>query len=73
MKKYTWLQISMWDIPMDRDFVRLKRIKTGLSEAVCTYVLARQFNLGSGEIKCIRVHKDCVTPEKIAIAGECGT
>ncbi len=68
--KYGWEQVSQGETVMKRDHVVTVSITSGISKAVCTYVLVREYDLGEGCIKRVRVHKDLVTEEKLALAGE---
>jgi hypothetical protein len=73
MKKYAWKQLSQWDMPKSTYFTKSKMVKSGLSEALCTYLLVEEIAmgyLGSRYTKTVPIETLDVTDEMLLIAGD---
>jgi len=69
-KRYEWKQISQWDVPRPEFCKRHKKVKTGLSEATCTYLLTEIIDVnGDGYLRTQAIKESEVTPEMLEIAG----
>lgn len=70
MKKYEWKQMSQWEIPNPEYYVEYIKVKTGLSEGICTFLLIENIDInGDGCIRTQPINKTEVTPEMLEIAG----
>ena len=69
MKEYRWKQISRWDIPLPEFYIQHKKIKTGLSEETCTYMLVKNIDVIDGYIRSQPINKNDVTSEMLEITG----
>lgn len=69
MKKYKWEQLSQWDTPKDEYVTQTKEIKTGLSTAICRFLLVEQIDVGKGYIRTVPINKSDIKEEMLAIAG----
>lgn len=70
MKQYEWKQLSQWDVPKPEYYTKYKTVKTGLSEAICTFLLIENINInGDGYIRTQPINKTEVTVEMLEIAG----
>ena len=62
MKKYSWKPLSQWDVPKPEFYTQCKRVKTGLSEAICEFLLVEEIDLkGDGYIRTQPINKADVT------------
>jgi len=69
MKKYKWQQISQWDMPKKEYYQRHDTVDTGLSKAICVYLLVEIIDKGKGYIQTKPINKTDVTPKMLKIAG----
>ena len=70
MKQYEWRQVNQWDAPKPEYYKKYEKVKTGISEGVCTFLLVEQTDInGDGYIRTQPVNKTDVTQEMLDIAG----
>jgi len=48
--RYYWKSLSQWEIPPADARIKHKKVKTGISEQICSYVLVKETNQGA---KCL--------------------
>lgn len=69
MGKYAWRQLSQWEVARPEYFTKSKKVETGLSNAICTYLLVDEIDTGGGYIRAEPVLKTNVTDEMLENAG----
>jgi len=70
VKQYKWLQISQWDISKPEYYKEYKKVKTGISEEICTFLLIEQISVnGDGYTRAQPVNKTDITQKMLDIAG----
>lgn len=67
---YGWAQLSQWGTPPKDAYIESRLVKTGLSEAVCSFMLVIRTETNHGYIRCDYIGKDAVTPEILESAGK---
>ena len=68
MKKYEWKQLSQWDVPRQEFHTKTEKIESGLSSAICIYLLVENIDKGGGYIRTEPIEKIDVTAEMLEIA-----
>ena len=69
MSRYGWSQLSQWDVPPKDAHVEHKRVDTGLSRAICSYMLVKRTDQGGGYMRCEYVKESDVTQSILTEAG----
>jgi hypothetical protein len=67
---YGWGSLSQWDTPPKDAHIESRMVNTGLSKAVCSFMLVNRTDQGGGYLRCEYVKKSDVTPEILKAAGE---
>lgn len=70
MSKYGWKQLSQWDMAPDDAHIEYKSVETGLSKAICRYMLVEWTYQGSGIMKFKYIPKSEVSTEMLSEAKE---
>lgn len=70
MDKYVWKSLSQWDVPRADYCTKCEEVDTGLSKALCQYLLVEQIDTGNGYIRTEPIFKHQVTQEMLDIAGK---
>ena len=72
-QKYKWKQLSMWDVPNPKYYIKTKKVETGLSSAICTFMLVCETEPNKdGYIRSTPVLKSDVTKTILSLASEIG-
>ena len=66
---YGWSQLSQWDSPPKDAHIEFKKVDTGLSNAICKYMLVYRTKTNDGYLRCEYVKKDDVSQSIINDAG----
>jgi len=61
VSEYGWKQLSQWDIPPKDAYINYMRVKTGLSEEICTYILVKRTDQGDKYAQYKYVKKEDVS------------
>ena len=68
---YKWKQLSMWDVPKEEFYIIHKRVDTGISSGVCTFLLVDVTDIsGDGYLRSTPVEKSKVTEKILELIGE---
>ena len=68
-KGYGWRQLSQWDTRPNDVYIKSKKVKTGLSESVCSFELVNRIDQGNGYLRCELVKKVDITIAMLKEAG----
>ena len=68
VKKYGWKSLSRWDVwPLDA-YIRYEKRESGISKAICAFMLVKRTDQGGGYWRCEYIKKDKVTPKILRMA-----
>ena len=69
MSEYGWSSLSIWDTPPDDAHIESKNVDTGLSKAVCSFMLVKRTDTGGGYMRCEYVKESDVSQNILNEAG----